>query len=123
MRLRLVFLVALVALIGIAFGLGSAQDKAKYTIAEVMKEAHSGKPKLCEKVAGGTASKAEAEKLLELYTALAANKCPKGDAKSWEEKTKALVEAAKACIADPKTGGAKLKAAVNCAGCHKAHKG
>jgi hypothetical protein len=101
---------------------GAADDKPKYSIKEVMKGAHSGKPKLCEKVATGKASKEEKEQLVAYYTALTQNKPPMGDAGSWKEKTEALVAAAKACLADDKEGPAKLKKAVNCGACHGVHK-
>ncbi len=87
----------------------------KYTIKEVMKTAH--KDKLLQKVVGGDASDAEKKMLCELYEALAANKPPKGDLDSWKEKTSAIVDACKSGDA------AALKKAVNCAACHKAHKG
>jgi hypothetical protein len=113
----------------LALGMGciglfaSAQDdKPKFTIKEVMEKAH--KSKLCGKVADGKASKEEKDGLVEMYIALSQNKPPKGDAKSWETKTKALVEAAKECVKDDKVGGPKLKAAIDgCMSCHKVHKG
>lgn len=95
--------------------MNDAQDKAKFTISEVMKKAMKGG--LCGKVASGKASDEEKMQLVELFTALAANPCPKGDAKSWKSKTDALVSAAKSA------DGKALKAAANCGACHKAHKG
>jgi hypothetical protein len=100
-----------------------AADDDKVTIKEVMKKAHTGKPKLCEKVATGKASKEEKEKLVDLYTALSKNKPPKGEEDSWKEKTAALVKAAKACADDDKDGPNALKKAVNCKACHEVHKG
>lgn len=94
----------------------------KYTIKEVMKLAHVGKPPLCGKVVQGKATDAEKKQLLELYEALAANKPPCGDLKDWEQRTKALVEAAKALVANDKDAIAKYKKALNCAACHKEHK-
>jgi cytochrome c553 len=94
----------------------------KYTIKEVMKLAHVGKPALCAKAVQGKATDDEKKQLLELYEALAANKPPRGDEKAWEERTKALVEAAKALVANDKDAIAKYKKALNCAGCHKEHK-
>ena len=101
----------------------SGADEKDVTIKEVMKKAHTGKPKLCEKVATGKASKEEKQELLDLYTALSKDKPPKGEEDSWKEKTGALVAAAKACVADDKDGPDKLKKAVNCKACHEAHKG
>jgi hypothetical protein len=114
----------LVACVIVAFGwlaLGmpsGAQDaKAKYTIKEVMKNAHA-KGKLRDKVTSGMASDEEKKLLVEYYEALAANKPPKGDEASWKEKTAALLAAAKAAAA----GNVDALKAVNCAECHKAHK-
>jgi hypothetical protein len=105
-----------------AIDASGVQEKPKYSISEVMKEAHGGKMKLVDKVASGKASKEEAEKLVELYTALGQNKPPKGDEADWKKRTDALVEAAKLCCDGDKEGGKKLKAAAACKGCHDAHK-
>ena len=67
-------------------------DKAKYTIKEVMQEAH--KSGLVRKVAQGKAEKADKEKLVEYYTSLPQNKPPKGDAKEWKDQTEAMLAAA-----------------------------
>jgi hypothetical protein len=98
-------------------------DKPKYTIEEVMEQAHKGKDALMQKASAGKASKDEKEKLVELYVALGQNKPPKGDAKSWKTKTDALLSAAKAVVADEKGAGQKLKMVANCMACHTVHKG
>ena len=124
MRTRSLTVGAVLALFVASIGLfATAQDdKPKYTTKEVMKKAHDD-PKLWSKVASGKASKEEKELLVDLYIALVKNKPDKGDQKSWDEKTKALVEAAKECVKDDKAGGPKLQKAVNCKGCHVVHKG
>jgi hypothetical protein len=103
--------------------LAARDDKPKFTIEEVMEQAHKGKDALIQKAAAGKASKDEKDKLVELYVALGQNKPPKGDAKSWKSKTDALLSAAKAVVADEKGAGPKLKMAANCMACHKVHKG
>jgi hypothetical protein len=106
----------------LAVSLFAAEDeKPKHTIKDVMKVCMKGK--LCEKVAKGEASDDEKKKLVECFTALAANKPPKGDAESWKAKTGALLEAAKAAAEGTEGASDKLKAAANCAACHKEHKG
>ena len=90
-------------------------DKEKVTIKVVMQKAMKGG--LCTKVASGKADDAEKKQLVELFEALAKATPPKGEADSWKEKTKALVDAAKSA------DGAALKKAANCAGCHSVHKG
>jgi len=124
MRTRSLTVGAMLALFVASVGLfATAQDdKPKFTTKEVMKKAHDGNPKLCAKVATGKASKEEKDELVVLYVALSKNKPGKGDAKSWEEKTKALVDAAKECVTDDKAGGPKLQKAVNCKACHEVHK-
>jgi hypothetical protein len=89
--------------------------KEPVAIKVVMQKAMKGG--LCTKVASGKASDDEKKELIALFTDLAANKCPKGDAADWKAKTTALLEAAKS------GDGAALKKAANCAACHKEHKG
>ena len=102
--------------------LGAAQDKPK-DIKEVMGIAHKGKDSLIEKVKAGKASDDDKKKLLSLYEALGSFKPPKGDEKSWKDKTDSLVSAAKDLV-DKKDGAAdKLKTASDCKACHSVHKG
>lgn len=89
-------------------------EKPKYTIKEVMKEAHK-KGGLLEKVKAGTAEKADREKLAELYKALAMSTPPKGDEETWKKTTKEMLKIAVDAIADP-DAGKKLK--VDCKACH-----
>jgi hypothetical protein len=120
------FIVAPALVLGLLVGLTvlrAADDAPKYTIKEVMKMAHSGDSSLYKKVAAGKASKDDKQKLVDLYTALAANTPTKGDADSWKEKTTALLDAAKE-VQDGKEGAAKdLKKAADCKACHQVHKG
>ncbi len=119
------FFVAPVLVVGLLVSLAvvRADDAPKYTIKEVMKMAHAGNASLFKKVSSGQASKEDKEKLVELYTALAADTPTKGDADSWKTKTGALLDAAKE-VQDGKEGAVKeLKKAGNCMACHQAHKG
>src|SRR5260370_38404516 len=82
------------------------KEDPKYSIKEVMKMAHtvekgSKDPSLYQKVADGKATKDDKAKLLELYSALPANKPPKGDADAGKKSTTATADAAKA-VADGK---------------------
>jgi hypothetical protein len=119
---RLVGLVVAVA-VGLSWGLLAAaqDDKPKYTIKEVMQKAH--KSGLVKKVASGQGSKEEAAQLVEMYTALGKNKPPKGDAGSWDQKTKALLAAAQAVVDGKPGAGMELQNAANCMACHSVHKG
>lgn len=101
--------------------LSNAQDKAKFTIAEIMEKCN--KSGLCGKVAGGKASADEVKMLVECYESLPLNKPPKGDAAEWKKKTEEIVKLAKDVQKGEKGAGEKLKAALNCAACHKVFKG
>jgi len=100
----------------------TAADKPKYTIEEIMEQAHDEDNGLYKKVLEDKASKEEKAKLLELYTILGQNKPKKGDVKSWKEKTAAMIDAAKDLVADKKDAKDRLMKAVNCIACHKLHK-
>ena len=95
-------------------------QKKKLTIKDIMKEAH--KDGLVKKVATENATEKETKRLHELYTTLAKLPPPKGDKKSWDAKTKALVDSAKLAVDKDATFKTKLKNASNCSACHKLHK-
>ena len=121
------FIAAPVLVLGLVIGLNAlrgADDAPKYTIKEVMKMAHQPQNNsLFARVNSGKASKEDKQKLVDYYTALAADVPTKGDADSWKEKTSALLEAAKD-VQEGKEGAVKeLKKAGECGPCHKAHKG
>jgi hypothetical protein len=117
----------LVACVVIAFGYVAvsmttgADEKPSASIKDVMKVCMKGG--LCGKVAKGEASAEEKAKLVECFTALAANKPPRGDEAGWKEKTAALLSAAKDAAAGKEGAGAALQKAANCMACHKDHKG
>lgn len=104
----------------VLFGMVFMLDGAVYggkdpvTIKEVMKKAMKGG--LCGKVASGKANEDEKKELIALFTDLGKNKPPKGDETAWKEKTKALLDAAKA------DDGKALKKAANCKACHDVFK-
>jgi len=92
------------------------------SVHDVMEAANEGKPSLYDRVIGGKGTPEEARKLSDLYQALPGLKPPKGDAKSWKERTSALAVAAKEVV-DRKTGAVeKLKVTANCKACHSVHK-
>lgn len=91
------------------------------TIKGIMQAAHKKPKELLKKVALGTATDAEKAELVKLYQALAALRPPRGEAASWEEKTKALLAAARAAAEGQPDAGAELNRVANCAACHKAH--
>ncbi|MDX1944090.1 MAG: hypothetical protein SFU86_01685 [Pirellulaceae bacterium] len=119
--MRKLLLASLVVLAGYGAVCLTSSAEEKASIKEVMKVCMKGG--LCKKVADGNASDDEKKQLVSLFTAMAAAKPPKGSDDSWKEKTTALVDAAKAAAEGKDGAGAALKAAANCAACHKEHKG
>jgi hypothetical protein len=101
---------------------GAAPQQPKYSIEDVMDQAH-GKKGILKKVYAGSAEKADKAKLVELYVALGQNKPPMGSAESWKSRTAALIAASKSVAKGEEAGVGALKKAANCAGCHKLHKG
>jgi hypothetical protein len=92
---------------GLLVGGNEAGDaKPKYTIKQVMQKAMQKK----------AYEKLQKDDLIELFTALAANSPPAGEAESWKVKTRALLVAAK-------SGDAKqVNTAAACTACHNEHK-
>jgi hypothetical protein len=113
------------ALLGAAIlaslGLSAREDKPKYTIKQIMKKVHSGKNNLAKKLEKGNISDEEKTIVVEYYEELPKNKPPKGDAKDWEERTNALLAAAKEATKGGEEERAKYKKAVNCKACHDLH--
>lgn len=116
------FAAGLLTWMGVVLVLGDnhAGEKAKYTIKEVMKEAH--KDKLMNKVAAGKASEEGKKHLAELYKALSQNTPPRGDADDWKTRTVALVKAADLAATGDAKAAKSLPKLANCMGCHKLHK-
>lgn len=120
-------LISLLAVVGavcgtmVALAADTDDGKPKYTIKDVMAEAHKGK--LVNKVQEGAATDEEKEKLVALYIALWENKPPKGDQASWNEKSGALVVASAKALLGEEGAADALKSAANCAACHGSHKG
>ncbi|HUG91241.1 MAG TPA: hypothetical protein VML55_10425 [Planctomycetaceae bacterium] len=126
MRFILCAAVVGVFAVGIAVAVPSAADdeKPKYSIKDVMGKAHKGgQDALVQRIIAGKGNDSEKKELVEYYTALGKNDPPKGEQKSWDDKTKALLDAAKE-VQEGKDGGAdNLKKAANCMACHKEHRG
>lgn len=96
--------------------------KPKYTLGEIMSKGHKGNNSLLKKVTTGKATPDETKRLVEYYQAMVLHAPPKGEEKSWKEKTAALVKASEAVAAKKSGAVAMLEKAVNCKACHSAHK-
>jgi hypothetical protein len=91
----------------------------------IMKKYHKaprGTDNVAQKFQKGTATPEEVKDLVAAYDKLAKTKPPKGDEKSWKEKTTKLAEAAHALQKNDPNGAAMFKEAVNCKACHSVHK-
>jgi len=118
MRTVKFFALAALCLAAVGFSINAAADSK--SIKEIMKGGNF--KKCCEAASKKGASAADKKAFADLCEALAANKCPKGDAASWKAKTEALVAASKALVAGDKDAGKKVGAAANCKACHDVHK-
>ena len=108
----------------VAAGFTLAQDakdkKSDYEISDVMKKGMKGGLK--DKVMKGGADAAEKLEFLDMMISLKAYKPKKGDADSWKALTDATLMAAAKAAVGRDDAAADLKAATNCAKCHKEHK-
>ena len=100
----------------------AADAKPKFTIKEIMKQAHEGKTSLSKRVSEGMGSKEDFAMLLDYYKAMALQSPPKGDAASWKDKTAALVTATEGLVAGKDGSLQAYKAAVDCKACHTLHR-
>lgn len=118
LKLLLVF-----SALGAAFSLFADQhEKKEMDISDIMKMAHKGKTSLSSRAKKGEASQAELKKLIGMYLALEKLSPPRGESRSWKEKTENLTSAAINVFA--KTDGAldTYSNALNCRACHRLHK-
>jgi len=96
------------------------ETPAKYSIKAVMENVH--KAGLLKKVLDGEATQEEKLTLLDHYVSLTETQPPQGSPEGWREKSNAVVVAAAKVAVGRDDGTQLLKAATNCAACHKEHK-
>lgn len=124
--IRLMIVATVTAFVFSAFAFAQDDEKKdgakpKHTVKDVMAKALKGN-KLNKKVLTGKASDAEKLELLDLYISLVENDPPTGDKASWQRFSGAAALAAAKVAVGREDGVKALKAATNCAKCHKAHK-
>lgn len=119
---RAVVGVSLVTVVVLSLGWDSPAQQNSLTISEIMQEAHKKPHELLKKVATGTASEQQKQRLVTLYRTLATLTPPQGDSKAWKEKTDLLVQAAEAAVQGKADAGKELAKAANCKACHQDHK-
>jgi len=105
--------------------IGQSEDKApdakaKHSIKDVMKIAH--KDGLLKKVLEEESTEADRLALLDAYVSLTESVPEMGSAEDWTKKTDAIVVAAAKVAVGRDDAKETLKAATNCAACHKEHK-
>jgi hypothetical protein len=115
-----------------SYGVATSANAADVEIGEVMKKSFAKdglKGKISTAVKGEKWEDAAklAKEWNELSVALGKNKPPKGDPKSWEKLCGGFEEATKGVLAGAEKKDAKAvskaMSTINCASCHKAHKG
>jgi len=98
----------------------TGQDK-KYTVKQVMKEAH-GRNGVLNKVKAGNATAAEKAKLVEYYQSMPESKPNQGDDAAYKKLTESMLTAAKAAQKNETGWKDKLNKATNCKACHDLYK-
>ncbi|MBI1367660.1 MAG: hypothetical protein GC162_03300 [Planctomycetes bacterium] len=111
-------LMAVVGLLCIV-GMVHAED-GKMSMENIMKKLHKGKTSVAARAVKGEASAEELATLTAAYKAMADMKPPKGDVADWKKRV-AAVQTALASAAPGKPSEA-LKTAIDCKGCHEAHR-
>lgn len=113
---------SLLAAIGLGVAIAADEaEKPKHEIKDVMTIAH--KEKLRDKVLSGDATAEEKRLLLDAYASLLDNEPPKGEMDSWKQKSNAVIAAAARVMLGREGADEELKAATNCAACHREHRG
>ena len=115
--------------IGLWLGVGAAaQDKKQdnkkkppASVKEIMKRTHEGKDNLASEVRNGFGTKEMQKKLLAEYQTLATLKPPRGEEKSWKDRTGAVISALTDLVDGKDTLG-RVHATTDCRACHDAHR-
>ncbi|HMP07735.1 MAG TPA: hypothetical protein PJ982_15395 [Lacipirellulaceae bacterium] len=117
------FVVAIAALVvgsAVLWAQESGDKAPKYTIEEVMEQAHQDG--LLQKVADGEATADEKLRLLDLYLSMLEQDPPQGDVDAYRAKAAQAVAAAARVVVGRDGAEGQIKRAVNCAACHRDHK-
>jgi hypothetical protein len=118
----------LVGMVALIFAVGAADrpgddDDGDEIIERIMKRNFKGDDALISKVTAGDATDAQKRKLIDALTTLSKARPPRGGAKSWKEKTGAMLDAARDVLAGKEGARNRLEEASDCKACHKRHKG
>jgi hypothetical protein len=115
-------LAGLALAVALPLALAAAEPKPAYTTKEIMKALHKGEDNTAKRVLQGRGTAEDLAALVKYYESLPLNEPPQGDKASWDEKSKAVLAAAKALKAGEAGAADRFKQAVNCKACHSVHK-
>ena len=99
-----------------------AEDKPKYTVAEIMKALNKGEDSVGKRVGKGMGTKADFDTLVAYYSSLPLNEPEQGDPATWKQKATALLEAAKALQSGKDGALAQYNKAADCKACHNVYR-
>ncbi|MBM3839518.1 MAG: hypothetical protein FJ398_16415 [Verrucomicrobia bacterium] len=102
--------------------LRAAAAKPKFTIKDVMQKLHKGDDSVLRRVSDGHGTKEDLAKLVEYYESLPLCTPERGEKTSWNQKSTALLKAAKALKSGEAGALDGFKKAVNCKACHSLHR-
>jgi len=90
-------------------------------VKDIMDKTHKEKGALIFLVRDAENTEADLKALIDVYKQLNSLKPPTGDAKSWDNRTKAVLTALQE-LADKKGSVEKVRSVTDCKGCHDAHR-
>lgn len=101
-------------------GLGATLQGA--AIKQIMERSHKGKDNVASEVRHGRGKEEDVKKLLAEYQAMAKLKPARGDQKSWQTRTAAVVSALEDLLAKKPGAVDKVYSATDCRSCHDVHR-
>lgn len=117
------FLLATAVVILVRSGCAThSASKPGKSIEKIMEEGFKGKESLASRISKGQGNAADFALMASLTAELKLNHAPRGDLKSWTEKTTALNLAAIDLVNGKAGAAVDFKSAVNCKACHSLHK-
>lgn len=116
------FLLSTAVVTLVAAGCATHSAAKLKSIEEIMEEGFKGKESLASRISKGQGNDADFALMANLTAQLKLNHAPRGDLKSWTEKTTALNLAAIDLVKGKAGAVVDFKSAVNCKACHSLHK-
>lgn len=98
-----------------------AEPAGARPVKTIMEKTHKEKGALIFLVRDAENTEADLKALIDVYKQLNSLKPPTGDAKSWDNRTKAVISALED-LRDKKGSVEKVRSVTDCKGCHDAHR-